>query len=194
MCLACYVTTATASQMSNADIKLAQQILNKFSAVKIQMSNFIQHGPHGEVYHGTFYLQRPGKIRFFFKDAPLDIVSDGNSVLVSNSQLHSNSVYSLNKTPMKILLANRIDANGKFLEAIRRIDNDITLIFASGSHDGSGLYLYFDSDNHNLKKWTIVDQKGRATTLEILNVKKNIVFASDMFVIPYQALAMQRRD
>ncbi len=45
----------------------AQQIADHFSAVRTMTGEFVQFGPRGEQTGGTFYLQRPGKVRFDYK-------------------------------------------------------------------------------------------------------------------------------
>src|SRR3712207_2625614 len=49
---------------------------------------FVQTDPNGQVTQGTFYLQRPGKIRFEY-DAPsrLLVVADGSNINISDPRL-----------------------------------------------------------------------------------------------------------
>ncbi len=56
----------------NAVPGAAQQIANQFSSVKTLTGDFVQFGPRGEQTEGTFYIERPGKIRFNYnKPSPI---------------------------------------------------------------------------------------------------------------------------
>ncbi|MDD9333235.1 MAG: outer-membrane lipoprotein carrier protein LolA, partial [Bartonella sp.] len=37
-----------------------------------------------------------------------------------------------------------------------------------------------------LRQWTIVDQQNLETTVQIMNVRTNVRFSDNMFVIPYK--------
>ena len=75
---------------------------------------FVQFGPRGEQTGGKFYIQRPGKIRFNY-EAPsaYQVISDGKSVVIDNSKLNTLDLYPLSKTPLKLLLDDRIDLSGE---------------------------------------------------------------------------------
>ena len=181
------------AELSKTDINLAQHILNKFSAIPIQMSDFVQRSANGHLSHGTFYMLRPDKIRFVFTDTPLNVVSDGTSVLINNTMVDSWNLYPLNKTPMKILLAKHIKASGGYLHAVLHRGKEIILVFKNNDNSNSAIYMNFNSTNYKLKRWTIIDEQSMPTTVEILNAKHDIRFDKDMFTIPYQSIAMKRK-
>lgn len=181
------------ASLSQTDINLAQQILNKFSSNHIQMSDFIQHNADGHISRGTFYMQRPGKIRFIYKHLPLNVVSDGKSVLINNSLVNSWNLYPLNKTPMKILLANHINTGNGYLYDIEYNNGEIVLIFKA-KNNNSAIYMNFDNKTHKLNSWTIIDEQDKATTIEILNEQHNIKFNKDMFIIPYKTISKNRKN
>lgn len=180
----CFVTK-TYADISKSDINLAQQILNKFTATRIQMSDFIQRGANGHISKGTFYMQRPGKIRFIYKHEPLNVIADGKAVLINNTLINSWNLYPLNKTPMKILLSNHINAKDGYLYDVEYSKKEIILVFKDPNAN-SAIYMNFDIKNHRLNKWTIVDEQEKATTIELLNEQHDIKFAKDMFDIPYK--------
>ncbi|MDN5248553.1 outer-membrane lipoprotein carrier protein LolA [Bartonella sp. TP] len=170
----------------------AQNILDNFAATATQMSDFIQIGPHGERTHGTFYLERPGKIRFFYKDAPLNIIADGTSVAINNTRLDSWDLYNLSQTPMKMLLANSIDLRQGQLAGVTRNGNLVTIILRDRQLGNGSLRLSFGARDHELQQWTLIDAQNLPTTVKILNRQKNVGFEKDMFAIPYQDIAMKR--
>ena len=91
----------------------AQQIADHFSRVRSMTGEFVQFGPRGDQTGGTFYIQRPGKIRFnYSKPSPIRVISDGDSVVINNRKLDTWDIYPLSKTPLKLLLGNKIDLSG----------------------------------------------------------------------------------
>ena len=72
--------------------------------------NFVQVGPDGSKSEGEFYLQKPGKVRFD-NDAPspIEIIADGSQVVVADRKLTTQDLYPLSQTPLRFLLADRID-------------------------------------------------------------------------------------
>ena len=58
------------------------------SSVQTMVGNFVQIGPDGGRTEGTFYIQKPGKVRFEYNPpSPIDIIADGSSVVVRDRDL-----------------------------------------------------------------------------------------------------------
>lgn len=174
------------------DFQLAQTILNKFTKISIQMSDFVQRDSNGHVSHGTFYMLRPGKIRFIYKLLPLNVVSDGRNILINNTLANSWNIYPLHNTPMQILLAKHIDAKLSYLHDVIHDGNKISLLFKPNSNSNSAIYMDFAANNYRLLGWTIIDEQNLPTSIEILNEKHNIRFEKDMFNIPYNTIKHNR--
>ena len=59
---------------------------------------------------GEFYLQKPGKVRFEYNPpSPIELIADGSSVVVRDRKLATQDLYPLSQTPLRFLLADRID-------------------------------------------------------------------------------------
>lgn len=170
----------------------AQDIANHFSAIQTMTGDFVQFSPKGEMTEGTFYLERPGKIRFSYKNSPVRVITDGKSVAINNRKLDTWSLYQLSQTPMKMLLDTKIDlSDGKLLGVTE--DNGATTIILADKSLGKGqIRMIFDSKTYDLRQWTIVDQQNLETTVQVTNVRVGVRFAQGMFDIPYQRIAMKR--
>src|SRR5436309_5020728 len=98
---------------SNLEAK-QRALVDKVSAyltrVQVMSGDFAQIGPDGRQSKGQFYVQKPGKVRFDY-DSPsrIDIIADGSSVVVRDRKLATQDVYPLSQTPLRFLLADRID-------------------------------------------------------------------------------------
>lgn len=171
-----------------APAEVAQEIADKLSQVRSMSGEFVQFGPRGEQTGGKFYIQRPGKIRFNY-DAPsaYRVISDGKSVVIDNKKLNTSDLYPLSKTPLKLLLDDRVDLSGKRLKSVTQ-ENDLTTVtLADKSVFGnSTITLMFEPGTHALKQWTIRDASGKDTTVMIFNVKEGVKIDPGLFKIDYK--------
>jgi hypothetical protein len=88
--------------------------IDKVSAYLTNMQqlvgNFVQVGPDGSRVRGEFYIQKPGKVRFEYEPpSRIEIISDGQSVVVRDRKLATQDLYPLSQTPLRFLLSERID-------------------------------------------------------------------------------------
>ncbi|WP_375651709.1 MULTISPECIES: outer membrane lipoprotein carrier protein LolA [unclassified Bartonella] len=171
------------SQASNKVIK-AQNVVNHFAAIKTMTGDFIQFSPKGKMSQGTFYLERPGKIRFIYKKMPLQIIADGQFVGINNRALNTWNFSQLSQTPMKFLLADKIDISSGRLLAFREDPGAVTIVLRDKTIGAGQIRMVFDSKGSALRQWTIVDQQNLETTVQIMNVRTDVRFANGMFALP----------
>lgn len=168
---------------ANSQTQAVQEISNHFSSVPTMQGEFIQFGPNGEQTGGTFFINRPGKIRFNYEDpSPLMMVSNGTTLGVRNKKLKTWQYVPLKKTPLSLLLAKQIKINDK---SVKRVDAeaDVTrIVMGDKSLFGdSEITLLFDPNSYDLRQWTIKDNQGKETSVMIFNVQKNVKIPSKMF-------------
>jgi outer membrane lipoprotein-sorting protein len=165
----------------------AQKIADHFSSVTTMSGEFVQFGPRGEQTGGKFYIQRPGKIRFNYEPpSGYKVISDGKSVVIDNSKLNTMDLYPLSKTPLKLLLDDRIDLSGKKVKSVKEEDDLTTIQLADRQFFGnSTITMMFDPKSYDLRQWTITDPQGKDTTVMIFNVKQGVKIDQDLFAIDY---------
>ncbi len=74
------------------------------------VGDFVQVGPDGSKTQGQVYLQKPGRVRFEYADpTPIELIADGSSVVVRDRKLATQDLYPLSQTPLRFLLADKID-------------------------------------------------------------------------------------
>jgi outer membrane lipoprotein-sorting protein len=164
-----------------------QKIADHFSSVKTLTGEFVQFGPRGEQTGGTFYISRPGKIRFNYeKPSPIRVVADGKSVVVNNKKLDTWDIYPLNKTPLKLLLSEKIELTGERIKSVTEEADLTTIVMGDKSIFGnSKITLMFDPLNYDLRQWTITDAQGLDTTVMIFNTKSGVKLDPKLFDIDY---------
>ncbi len=175
----------------------AQKIATHFSSVQTMTGDFVQFGPKGEQTGGKFFIERPGKIRFNYeKPSPIRVVADGKSVVINNKKLDTWDIYSLSKTPLKLLLSENIDLTDGKVKNVKEEDDLTTIVLGDKSIFGdSKISMMFDPKSSDLRQWTITDAKGLDTTVMIFNVKQGEKIDPAVFKIDYQRVneANQRK-
>jgi outer membrane lipoprotein-sorting protein len=166
----------------------AQRIAQHFSNVKTMMGKFAQFGPRGEQSEGKFYIERPGKLRFDYEgNARFRVISDGSTVVLENRKMNTADIYSLNQTPLKLLLAERIDLSGGKLQGVQ-VDDDATVIRMVDKQvfGNSTITMTFDSKTYELRQWTVTDAQGKDTTIVVYDVQQGVKFDQSVFHIDYR--------
>ncbi|MCO6180460.1 outer membrane lipoprotein carrier protein LolA [Ciceribacter sp. RN22] len=173
----------------------AQKIADHFSSVKTMMGEFVQFGPRGEQTGGKFFIERPGKLRFNYeKPSPMRVISDGKNVVIGNTKLKTWDLYPLSKTPLSLLLSNRIDLGHQMVRDVKEESDLTTIVLGDRTVFGdSTITLMFDPKTFDLRQWTITDAQAKDTTVMIFNVKTGTAFDPSVFEIPYSDVHSQKR-
>lgn len=184
----------TALQPAFAAPETAQRIANHFSNVRSMAGEFVQFGPSGEQTGGKFYIERPGKLLFLYENpSPIRVVADGKSLVVNNKKLDTWSIYPLGKTPLNVLLGDRIDLSGDRVRNVTEADDLTTIVIGDKQIFGdSQITMMFDPKSFDLRQWTIRDAQGKDTTVMVYNVQQGVQFGKGTFDIPYQKINEER--
>ncbi|MQW88034.1 outer membrane lipoprotein carrier protein LolA [Sinorhizobium saheli] len=188
-------TTLDASDASAQASAVAQKIADHFSSVKTMAGEFVQFGPRGEQTGGKFYIRRPGRIRFNYEaPSPMRVIADGRSVVIGNMKLKTWDIYPLSKTPLNLLLSERIDLKSKMVRGVKVESDLITIVLGDRSIFGdSTITMMFDPKTYALRQWTITDAQKKDTSVMIFNVQTGIELDERVFRIPYDEVRNKRR-
>ncbi|VAX06278.1 Outer membrane lipoprotein carrier protein LolA [hydrothermal vent metagenome] len=194
--LAAIALLLTSAVLTNAQTKeeTVQQIAEHFVKVPTMAGEFIQFGPNGHQTGGKFYIQRPGKIRFNYADpTPIRIISNGKTVAVNNRKLKTWSFYPLKKTPLSLVLGEKMTIDTKTVREVRTDEDLTTLVMGDDRIFGDSIItMMFDPRTFDLRQWVIKDAQGKETTVMIFNVEKNIDIPASYFKV--NQLAIQQRQ
>ncbi len=144
------------------------------SSVQVMSGQFVQVGPDGGRTQGNFYISKPGKVRFEYDaPSPIDIVSNGTDLVVRDRNLATQDLFPLSQTPLRFLLADRVDLlKDTNLVALYTDDVFVTVVLEekNGIAGTSRLMIMFDSKDMSLKQWTVTDPQGYDTTVAVYNI------------------------
>ena len=173
-----------------------EKIASHFASVRTMMGEFVQFGPRGEQTGGKFYIERPGKVRFNYESpSTFRVMSDGTSVVLENTKLKTADIYPLSKTPLKLLLDDRIDLSGNKVQSVREEADLTTIKLADRSLFGdSTITMMFDPKSYELRQWTITDAQGKDTTVMIFNVQQGVTFDPSVFAIDYRRIEQAAQE
>jgi outer membrane lipoprotein-sorting protein len=165
------------------------RISTYLSSVQTMVGNFVQIGPDGSRTQGTFYLQKPGKVRFEYNPpSPIELIADGSSVVVRDRNLATQDLYPLSQTPLRYLLAEHIDLlRDTDLVSVSADDTFITVVIEEKQLvvGTSRLMMMFDAKDLTLKQWTVTDPQGLDTTVAVYNLDTTKKPDPNLFVINY---------
>ena len=168
---------------------LADKVSTYLSSLQNLSGNFVQVGPDGSRTTGNFYLQKPGKIRFEYDDpSPIALVADGTSVIVRDRRLATQDVYPLSQTPLRYLLASKLDLlRDTNVTSISADDLyvSITIEEKQAVTGTSRLTLMTGVKDGKLKQWTVTDPQGYDTTVAVYNLDTAKKLDPALFKIDY---------
>ncbi len=181
------VTTTTgfnAGQRAQVD-KVSAYLSN----VQQLVGDFVQVGPDGSRVRGEFYMQKPGKIRFEYEPpSRIEIIADGQSVVVRDRKLATQDLYPLSQTPLRFLLSERIDLLRETnVVGVRADDTFVTITIEERQAliGTSRLMMMVGAKDFQLKQWTITDPQGYDTTVAVSNLDNSKRPDPNLFKIDY---------
>ena len=168
---------------------VADRVSAYLSNVRILSGNFVQVGPDGSKSEGGFTLQKPGRVRFDYNPPnPIEMIADGQSVVVRDRKLATQDLYPLSQTPLRFLLSDKIDLlRDTNLVGVYADDVFVTVVIEerqiiAGTHR---LMLMFSAKDYQLRQWTVTDPQGLDTTIAVYNLDTTKQPDPSLFRIDY---------
>jgi outer membrane lipoprotein-sorting protein len=181
---------AAAPAAAETPQQLIQRINQSLNAAASLVGDFQQINADGRRRSGKLYVMRPGKLRFDYNPpSQLEVVSDGSNVAVIDKRVPQQDVYGINQTPLKFLVAERIDVarDTKVLSVKRDKDEVILEIEDKNTIAGtSRIRIHFNGDSFQLRRWTVTDPQGIPTTVQLANLSTQQRPDRSLFTINYQ--------
>jgi outer membrane lipoprotein-sorting protein len=181
--------STTPGVLSPEQRAIVDRVNGYLSSVQVLTGNFVQVGPDGSRTKGDFYISKPGKVRFEYDDpSPIELIADGSSVVVRDRRLATQDVYPLSQTPLRFLLADRVDlTKDTHLVAVYADEVFATVVVEekNGIVGTSRLMIMFSAKDMQLKQWTVTDPQGYDTTVAVYNLDTSKRPDPSMFKIDY---------
>lgn len=172
-------------RLSEEEVAQINEISAHNSTITTMAGRFNQIDTQGYRAEGTFYLQRPGKIRFRY-DPPSreEIMSIGQGFYVIDRKEKTQYAYPQDKVPLRQFLDSKIDLLRAGLVAISHSDSYLELTLQDETPAGTvRIALVFDKESKELVQWVLMSPDGSELTFSIYDVEKGVDIPASYFYL-----------
>lgn len=164
----------------NSDIERVEDYLQNIGTLK---ADFTQIAHNGKQATGTFYLNRPGKLRFEYDDSDDFIVADGIFIYYYDSEVKQQSNTTIGNSLADFLLRRNIRLTGDINVAdISRENGHLQVTIHLADDPAAGvLILTLREDPMELVKWQVIDSQNLKTEIRLDNVETGIRINRNLF-------------
>jgi outer membrane lipoprotein-sorting protein len=176
------------AQLTQQDTLELQRIAAYLNGIRTLKARFQQYAGNG-ISTGEVWVSRPGRMRFeYAPPAGITLLADSESVYYFDKGLGQTSKYELRSTPAWFLLRDPIGFSGEVV--VTRFEHTgglfrVTVVESSRADAGS-LTMVFNENPLTLVQWTVVDQQGKSTTVNLSDLQFGV--ALDPRLFQYQSL------
>jgi outer membrane lipoprotein-sorting protein len=187
--LAVPATTSLAQQeprrLTEDEVALINEISAHNSAISTMAGRFLQIDTQGNRIEGTFYLQRPGKIRFRYNPPSREeIMSIGQGFYVIDRKEKTQYAYPQDKIPLRQFLDEKIDLLRAGLVAISHSDDYVELTLQDDTPAGIvRVALVFERQSKELVQWVLTSPDGSQLTFSLYDVEKGVAIPASYFYL-----------
>lgn len=163
----------------------AEKYLNSITGL---YGGFVQVAK-GKSENGIFAMLRPGRVRLDYKNAPIQLISDGKDLYFYDKSLDQITTVPLTSTPAGILVRKKIDLQDADIVVDDTVSDDKTFTLTMHLRDQEGLghmSVVFDKNPIKLKSWTVVDATENRTDVSFSNLKTKTDFGKNYFQLSRQ--------
>ena len=174
-----------ARTLTEEEAALINEISAHNSAITTMVGRFLQIDTQGQRIEGTFYLERPGKIRFRYNPPSREeIISVGRGFYVIDRKEQTQYAYPQDKVPLRQFLDSEIDLLKSNIVAIDQSDDFLSLTLQDDTPAGVvTVALVFDKETKDLAQWVLTEPGGGQLTFSLYDVQKGVEIPKSFFYI-----------
>ncbi|HRC26016.1 MAG TPA: outer membrane lipoprotein carrier protein LolA [Alphaproteobacteria bacterium] len=164
------------------EIARAQSYLSGLGTAR---ARFLQTAPDGSEATGTFYLKRPGRLRFEYDPPAREfVVADGLLIYFYDGDLGEQSNAPIGQTLADFLLRDNLRLSGDVrVTEVKRAGGLLQIQMVQTSDPVAGsLTLGFTESPFALRKWRVVDSQGLITEVELFNLETGVALSPSLFI------------
>jgi len=161
-------------------VRDAEKYLNSITGLN---GGFTQTA-NGKTQNGTFSMLRPGRVRLDYKNAPIQLISDGKDLYFYDKSLDQITTVPLTSTPAGILVRKNIDLQNADINVYETVSDKNTFTLKMNLRDQEGLGhmdVVFDKKPVKLKSWSVVDATSAKTDVVFNDLKPKTDFGKNYF-------------
>lgn len=172
---------APLTQQDKDDVARVEQYLNGVTTLEARFTQ-IANGKAG--LQGDFYIKRPGKLRFQYDPpAHIQIVADGRQVTYYDADNDQISQMPTGLTIAKFLVSDKISLSGDL--TVTKVERDPSVLriymIQTRSPNQGYVVLTFGDRPLQLRRWSVIDNRGRDITIVLTNLRTGGALKDDLF-------------
>ena len=174
------VNIAASAAVDKSLVQSAEKYLNSISGMQ---GNFVQTA-NNKTETGLFSMLRPGRVRLDYKNAPIQLISDGKDLYFYDKSLDQITTVPLTSTPAGILVRKKIDLQNADITVSETNSDKNTFSLKMHLRDQEGLgnmVVVFDKNPVKLNSWSVVDATSNKTDVTFSNLKTKTDFGKNYF-------------
>lgn len=164
-----------------AEIQAAESYLQNLKTGK---ARFVQTAHDGSQLMGTFYINRPGKLRFEYDDPIKDfVVADGVFIYFYDAELGEQMNMPLGSNLADFILRKDISlTEDVYITDVQRGGGLLQIkLVQKADPDAGALLLGFQENPVRLKKWRVIDAQNLITEVELFYFDTGIALDDSLF-------------
>lgn len=169
----------------NDDLARIEKYLN---SIKTIAAPFTQESSDGEQASGTFYLSRPGKLRWEYDPpTPILIIAKGSILTYYDSELNQVSHIGLDDSLSGFLTRKDINFKSTDIKILNfeKSNNRINVtISQKGKEEEGQLTLTFSDNKISLQGMSIEDAIGKTTDISFITIVYDKPLGKKLFTLP----------
>ncbi|MCB1538813.1 MAG: outer membrane lipoprotein carrier protein LolA [Rhodospirillales bacterium] len=153
--------------------------------LKTGRARFVQQAYDGSTAAGTFYISRPGRLRFEYDPPAKDfVVADGVFIYFYDAQQRQTSTAPIGTTLADFLLRKKASLSGDVtVRAVREHDGVVSIAMVQTKNPDAGqLTVDFTLDPFMLRSWSVVDAQGLTTRMTLSDLQLGVPVPPQYFV------------
>jgi outer membrane lipoprotein-sorting protein len=165
--------------------QLIREINQHNSGIKTMAGRFQQIDSRGGRTEGTFYIDRPNKVRFrYAPPSREEIISVGNGFYVIDRREKTQYAYPQDRVPLRQFLQDNINLFESNIIDVVSSDDYISVTISDDTPIGTvEVSLIFEIASKDLKQWTLTEPSGAELTFSMYDVQTGMEIPKSYFYI-----------
>jgi len=183
------ITTAPAMALDRPLTAEEEQMIRDInahnSAIHTMVGRFLQIDTNGGRVEGTFYIERPGKVRFrYAPPSREEIISVGRGFYIIDRSERTQYAYPQDRVPLRQFLEENIDLFSANIIDVVTSEDFISVTISDDTPIGVvNVALIFDIATKDLKQWTLTEPSGAELTFSLYDVAIDVEIPKSYFYI-----------
>ena len=165
-----------------------QRIAGYLNGIRTMTAHFQQVANNGGASSGRLWVSRPGRMRFEYEHpATMALLADAGYVYQWDKELKQTAKVELRSTPAWFILRDPVNFGPDVVvTAFQQGGGTIRVSVVEAAHaDLGSLTMVFTENPLSLRQWTVLDQQGRRTTVNLSEVQTGVALDPRLFQYQY---------